>query len=702
MKLKKGYHSMNKMKKKRALAGSGRYTALFVVLIIFTLLSIAIAIVVSFDRSPSSPNSNDTAAPLDDVSTSTPSMDDIQLGDVFEIASADELKALAASGSLNEFCKNNGSVPAVIIPDGITFDSDISIDCGVELIFLGNVEWANGAKLNIRTSDTCEISLATNENIENFNIDAPNASLVWSGGDIPFSYEVARYMNVASFNGSDVTDNGDKLGGLGTAEITGINLYTNKSKSKLADATYTVTGNVITLYYPWDFDYSDIKNAYLDVVSDGNCTSDTSNSFDLSKSTLISVSDENGNTRTYRLNSERRSYGIPILSIDTSTGKAVNTREEYIASTMTIDGEEYSLGIKGRGNASWHTFPKKSYRLKLDEKAKLLGMPADRDWVLVSNYGDPSLIRNHIASDMAKRLDGLDFTATHVSVDLYINGEYLGVYAIAQKLESAKNKVNLGDPITDENGNVTDFGFLIEFGWDYSSDNVYKKDYFDLDYAIRMYIKEPEIEEKNNSTFKYIYNYVSAAEKAIVSGDGWQDYIDIDSWVDWFIINEFGNNTESAFHRSFFMYKPAGGKLTAGPIWDYDMAFGNFLCDLSSYNKGWVAVDSTYEYVYQNWMYFLLRDDYFASCVKARWAEVGETLYQTALESLDKNSADIKDAAVNNFKLWNEVQGYRVGLSRASMRCNTWEKQIEYIRNFLEVRYNWMDKKLSGDGSILN
>lgn len=693
---------MKKTKKRRAHRGLGQYAALFVVLIIFTLASVALAIVVSSNRTQSPPSSQDTASTLDDISTSAPAMDDIQLGDVFKITSANELKTLAESGSLNEFYKKNGTVPAVIIPDGITFDSDVSIDCGVELIFLGSVNWANGAKLSISTVDACEISLATNENIGNFKIDAPRASLVWSGGDIPFSYEVARYLNVASFNGSDVTDNGDKLGGLGTAEITGVSLYTGKSKAKLADAAYTVEGNVITLYYPWNFDYSDIKNAYLDIISDGNCTSDTSHSFDLSEPLLVSVADESGNTRTYRLNAERRSYGIPILSIDTSTGKAVDTREEYIPSTMVLDGEAYSLGIKGRGNASWHTFPKRSYRLKLDEKAKLLGMPADRDWVLVSNYGDPSLIRNHIASDMAKRLDGLDFTATHVSVDLYINGEYLGVYAIAQKLESSKNKVNLGDPITDESGKVTDLGFLIEFGWDYSSKNVYKKDYFDLDYAIRMYIKEPEITEKNNDTFKYIYNYVSAAEKAIVSGDGWQDYLDVDSWVDWFIINELCNNTESAFHRSFFMYKSAGGKLSAGPIWDYDMAFGNFLCDLPKYNKGWVTVDSTYEYVYQNWMYFLLRDDYFVSCVKARWAEVGKTLYQTALESLDKNSADIKDAVVNNFKLWNEVQGHRVGLSRASMRCNTWEKQIEYIRNFLEVRYNWMDSKLSGDGSILN
>ncbi len=696
---------MKKLKKRHAPVGIGSYTAILIVIIVFTISAIILAAVA---KSSGIFGFTDTSDPTDtedtvDVSdSSSPAMDTIELGDIFKASSADELKELAESGALTDFYSATGKLPCVVIESGVTFDSDIEINCGIELIFLGKTIRRNDAKLKITTYDACEIRLTTDENISCFDIDAPNATLVWTGGDVPFSYEVARYLNVAEFNGSSVTDGGDILGGCGKAKITGLTLYTGKSKSEAADFLCEIEGNLITVYYPWNFDYSDIKNAYIDFVSDGDCTSDTSKPFDLSESHLISVLDSDGNTRTYRLNVERRRYGIPILSIDTNNGKAIDSKEKYVEATMSIDGEKYSLGIKGRGNASWNTFPKKAYRLKLDEKAKILGMSADRDWVLVSNYADPSLIRNHISSDIAKRLDGLDFTPTHVSVDLYINGEYRGVYAIAQKIEEATSKVDLGTPITDENGNVTDFGFLIEFGWDYSSENIYKKDYFDLDYAIRMYVKEPEIEEKNNATFKYIYNYVSAAEDAIVSGVGWQDYLDVDSWVDWFIVNELCNNTESAFYRSFYMYKPAGGKLTAGPIWDYDMAFGNMLYDLPSYDIGWVAVDSTFNYIYQNWMHFLLRDEHFVSCLKERWSEVGETLYKTALASLDKNAEEIKDAQANNFVLWNKIQGQKVGLSLASRKNDTWEKQIEYIRDFIEIRYNWMNGKLTGDGNILN
>lgn len=689
------------MKKRNTGISAAQYAVLFAVLIVFTSAALLLAVVASREGAHAPSELPDTASPLGGDSDSVPAMGDIGYGDVYKIASAEELKELADSGTLRKFYENNSSSPTVIIPDGITLDSDITIDCGVELLCLGRIKRENGARIIIKTKDACDITLTTDEDSSAFFIDAPCASLNWSGGNVPFSYEIARYMNVARFNGADVTDGGDKLGGSGDAVVTDITLYTGKNKTKTADAEVTVSGNLITILYPWDFGKNDIKNAYIDVITDGVCTSDTSKPVDLSSPSLITVSDKDGASRTYRLTAERRSYGIPILSIETSTGTAIDTREEYIPSVMTLDGETYSLGIKGRGNASWHTFPKQSYRLKLDEKAKLLGMSSNRDWVLVSNYGDPSLIRNQIASDMAKRLDGLDYTPTHVSVDLYVNGEYRGVYALAEKIEDSGDKVDLGDPVTDESGNVTDFGFLLELGWDYSSDNVYKKDYFDLDYAIRIYIKEPEVEAKNDATFKYVYNYVSAAEDAIVSGEGWQDYLDVDSWVDWFIINELCNNTESSFHRSFFMYKPANGKLTAGPIWDYDMSFGNFVCDLWAYDKGWVTVDSTYEYVYQNWMYFLLRDEYFVSCVKERWAEVGETLYETALASLDAHAAEIKDAAANNFELWDEVQGHKVGLSRASRLNKTWEAQIEYIRKFLDTRYAWMDKKLSSDGSIL-
>ncbi len=700
-KIKTSFYRRINVKKRRRRQRSRENISVFTVLAVVAVSVILFIVIALRDSGETPPDIPGTAETLSGDVTGSADLGEIGYGNVFKVSSASEFNSLISEGKLSSFYGEHGALPTVIVSDGAVFDADVNISCGVEIIFAGKATWKNGAVLTVKTKDICDISLTTDETLDRFSFDAPNASLTWSGGNVPFMYEIARKMNVSTFNGSPVTDGGDKLGGDGDAVITDITLYKDKTKSDPVEASVTVNGNVITLSYPWNYNGKNIGNAYIDVISTGKCTLDLSSPVDLSTPSLVTVADESGKTRTYRITSKRQSYGIPTVEINTSTGKDIDTREDYIVSEMIIDGESYPIEIRGRGNASWTTFPKKAYRIKLDEKAKLLGMPANRDWVLVSNYADPSLIRNNIASDMAKCLDGLDFTPTHVSVDLYVNGEYLGVYGFAEKIEDAKSRVDLGDPITDTNGNITDFGFLCELGWDYYSENVYKKDYFDLDYMIRIYIKEPTVEAKNDATFKYIYDYVRAAEKAVVSGEGWQDYLDTDSWVDWFIINELCNNTESSFHRSFFMYKTADGKLSAGPIWDYDMSFGNFTGDLPAYDRGWVTVDSTFTYAYRNWMYFLLRDEEFVSLVKARWAEVGEELYKTALASIDENAEELQKAADNNFTRWNKVLGHKVGLSRASAKFDTWDGQIDYIRDFIETRYNFMNEKLTGDGGIL-
>ncbi len=694
---------MDRQRRKKRRKRRDSYMMLAAVVAVFALLIFAAMAMVMLLGGANAPadgenSAADTLSPAVDVSVSLGS---VGYGDVFFVTTEAELSLLSETGALLSYYEANGRAPAVMLADGIVIESDVTITTSVDMMFLGAAEIKNGARIIIMTDEECEIKLTTNENISSFYIDAPRASLIWQGGDVPFSYEVAMYMNVSSFNGGEVTYEGDKLGGEGKTEIVSVKLYKDKSKKTEADGECVVNGNIITVYYPYDYNYGNVDKSYLDLVTADGDIYEIGEAVDLDSQRLITVADEDGKARVYRLCAERKSYGIPILSIDTASGKDVASKTEYERATMTLDGDTYTMNIRGRGNASWRIFPKHAYRLKLDEKASVLGLDSNRDWVLVSNYADPSLIRNSIASDMAKTLDGLGFTPTHKAVDLYVNGEYQGVYMIAEKIEDAGNRVDLGDPIYDEEGKIRDFGFLLEFGWDYDSENVYGKDYFNTTYCKRVYIKEPEITEAKNSTYKYIYNYITSVDKAISEGGDWQSLIDVDSWVDWFIVNELTNNTECVFYRSLYMYKPAGGKLTAGPIWDYDMAFGNHLDDIKDY-EGWVSVDSTYGYLYKNWMYYLLRDDYFVSLVKARWEEKKEVLLATALASVDENAAIIETAQKNNFAVWPKVLKYQIGVSTASTLVHTWEGHLDYIRDFINMRYEWMDERLTREGSILD
>jgi hypothetical protein len=388
-------------------------------------------------------------------------------------------------------------------------------------------------------------------------------------------------------------------------------------------------------------------------------------------------------------------YNIPLLEIHTDGGAPVVEKNTYIHGALTIDGESYPMQIRGRGNASWNQFPKKAYRIKLDKGESLFGLPKNRDWVLVSSYVDKTMIRNCVAHAIAASLSGLSYMPTHFPVNLYLNGAYMGVYTFADKIEEGKGRLDLGDPVEGENG-VTDVGFLLEFGWDYDQENVYNRDYFDTKYAFRIFVKEPEIQVKNSKEFLIVKNYILNMENAIVRDDGWEDFIDVDSFIDWFIVNELTFNTESSFYRSCYLWREAGGKLKMGPVWDFDMAFGNHLGDLAGYD-GWCTTESTYQYISENWMNHLMQYDTFTDRLVARWNEVKEDLRTTALGAVDTYSAMLDGSQQQNFLVW-DIMDKRIGMGSVSpSRYDTYEKQVQYLRDFIETRWNYMDARLNSD-----
>lgn len=651
---------------------------------------------------PQTPAEDEAPGTIDKMTDEPPSTETLGSPDgdvVFRIGDAETLYTLAESDAFGEYFRLHGEEPFIILDDGITIDKTVNIASPVRLMFLGSVDWgSDDIKVSIHAEGEHTITISGNEPISRFDIDAPECALFLDGGDIPFLREVAEIQNVASYNGTttDGAADGDTLGGVGEGRIESVTLYTDKKKTNVKeDAVSVVNGNLVTLYVPHDISDKDISALSLTVkTTGGSCT--LTETVDLTSPMLINTSDNSGHTRTYRLSVERLRLDIPILSLYTDDGADITSKLEYKTGHMTLDGKEYSLSVKGRGNASWRMFPKHSYRIKLDEKAPLCGMKSDRDWCLIGNYADPSLLRNKVASDMASIMTNLPFTPQYHSVDLFINGEYLGIFMLSEKIEEDEDRVPLGgERVTDESGKIVDMGFLIEFGWNYESDNVWAKDYFDTRYCKRMYIKEPEILKARNAEYKYIYNYVKAAEDAIVKGSGYEEYIDVDSWVDWFIVNELTNCTECAFYRSLYMYKPVGGKLTAGPIWDYDMAFGNNLSDIRGYD-GWASVDFTYEYLYDNWMKFLTKDEHFMSLVRARWSEMKDKLMETAEASVKAGAAEIEPSTVYNFSKWPKVLRHQIGLARATtLKMKTWDEQVNYILTFLNQRYEWMDAHLT-------
>jgi len=595
-------------------------------------------------------------------------------------------------------CEYTG-VPKICITDAFKMDMVCSIDKPVELYYKPeNVQkQPQNAGMIISSAAHGKISIVSASpellSCGLLTVDAPFCDMIWHGEGMPSDEDITLYCNVHSFNGKVIGE----LGGSGASGIKGVSLISSETGKAFEDCSCYIRGNRILFGYPLLAGDKDIKEAKLVFETDGKVEDKV---YDLGTSNRITVSDSKGEERTYILEAYRITHKLPVMQIYTEENAPILSKTEYVEGTLYIDGTSYPMKVRGRGNASWSTFPKKAYRIKLDNGAPLFGLTKNRDWVLVSNYTDKSLIRNSVAHAMASKLDGLEFTSTHISVDLYLNGIYMGVYTFADKIEEGKGRLDFSPVEGDTPSSfgtvlgVTDIGFLCEVGWDFEGENVYNKDFFDAQKVTRIYVKEPKSEKIYEPEFVYAREYVFATERAIMNNYGWQNYIDVDSWVDWFIITELTFNTESVFYRSTYMWKREGGKLMLGPVWDFDMAFGNHWGDIPGYD-GWCTTEFTYIMIEENWMNYLLQYSEFTDAITKRWNEKKDELLKTALEAIDKYSAELEGSQQQNFKKWDIMDEFVGAASVNPYYYDTFEEHVQYLRDFVNSRWKYMDERIA-------
>lgn len=454
-------------------------------------------------------------------------------------------------------------------------------------------------------------------------------------------------------------------------------------------------------------DLRTLQKCFLDIEApSGECMLEgavnADGSIDLTKEAHLTVTDPDGERKRFALVVNRTVHDLPIINIRLGNLAPPYTiqRDEYSDMEMYIDcsgsGEFPDTGIlsgriRGRGHSTWE-WSKKPYRLKLDEAFPIMGFMENRDWILLSNYADKSLIRNIVAYDMGRELGTFVWTARQYPVDLFINGEYQGVYAIGEHREVAESRIDL-----DESDDV-DRGYLLEVGGADDEDMEKDYDYFHTNTHSAEYITfaDPKADKLSDEQRKFVRDYVNAADEAIVNGGDYEEYIDVDSFVDWVIIQELTCNLDSCFRRSCYITKDKGGKLKMGPIWDFDLAFGNFELDNKAYDT-WFTIGTADEnaYIYVNWCNYLMKDERFRARLEERWFEVRDTLLETAERSIAENKAKIYASQKENFKRWSNL-GYKNGYqSWATANIGTYDGQIEYLRDFLQKRAEWIDENIA-------
>lgn len=493
------------------------------------------------------------------------------------------------------------------------------------------------------------------------------------------------------------------------ATITNFTL-TADNKYLKSPIEYTIDSESDKIFLDVTYDsYIDVrtlKNAVLDITVTGGAFSidpsaqNPDGTVDLTKAQYCIIKDSSGTARKYSVETNRRLCDLPIVNIYLADNKSHSdiVKEEYTPMEFYIDNSsspEYSGtipisgGIRGRGHSTWK-WEKKPYRIKLDESAPILGLSKNKDWILLANYADRSLIRNTVAYEMGKCLDNLGWVPTQIPVDLFVNGEYRGVYAIGEHLEVAKGRLNI-----DENNPDPDTGYLLEVNGAEDRSLTEGIDYFHTDTETLDFLTFKSPKDITDEQRRYIMDYVNAADRAIISGSGYEEYIDVDNFCDWFILQELTRNVDCCFRRSCFVTKDKGGKLKLTPVWDYDLAFGNLVADNHEYQR-WVTIgsDSENAYVEVNWANYLMYDKAFRAHLRQRWNEVKDDLMNTAMSCIDYYQAKIDKSQKENFNLW-QVWGIEVGwCSPKNTEADTYELQIQYLKDFLTARYEWIDANI--------
>ena len=291
-------------------------------------------------------------------------------------------------------------------------------------------------------------------------------------------------------------------------------------------------------------------------------------------------------------NSQNKDGNItPVIKIITANNAPIVSKEDYLDAKITLSDNKGEInldnvdaGVRGRGNYTW-TLDKKGYRIKFNKKQAMLSDYKCKSWALLPNYTDKTLLRNYYALNVAKNMDGFAWSSNAELVELYLNNEYLGVYLLCDQTQVNENRVDI-----EEGSQDVDTGYLIERDVNALSeqDKVEGRDYFVinndkyLDNPIPYVLKSPEYPSKKDydsdeefevaktaymAQFNYIKDYITSVFNAIQSGDFelFSSLCDVNSFVDYFLLDQMFLNFEIDRFSSFFMHKDKGGKLVAGP-----------------------------------------------------------------------------------------------------------------------------------------
>ncbi len=393
-------------------------------------------------------------------------------------------------------------------------------------------------------------------------------------------------------------------------------------------------------------------------------------------------------------NESREPTDVPKIFITTTQ----SIPRDYVDCTVEIIDEEGGTHeaifddeskVKIRGNST-SSGEKKPFNIKFSSKTDVLGMGKNKKWCLLANCYEKTLIRNQTVFDFADGI-GLAYTPSYRVVEVYHNNRLLGTYLLTDAVEASETRVDI-----DNDGNE----FILERDARTDEGTVY----FTTDrYGLRMGINEPE--EPTDAQYNWLMDFLDKAEAALASNNyaNVQKYFDIESMIDFYIVLELFKNVDVDTGSTRFYIKD--GKIYGGPCWDFDLSSGN--CS-SSYYTTYNNVNGSgksWEGLWCNTLWFrpLLRYSEFKNALKARYADLQDEIINLYTDNgLGRNYID---ATVEKYQATitrnYTVAGWQVSKVYSELERipdTTYEANVEYFRNWLKNRNDWLLKQWGLEG----
>ena len=432
--------------------------------------------------------------------------------------------------------------------------------------------------------------------------------------------------------------------------------------------------------------------------------------------------------KDYTISYRMTDTGLPVVCINTY-GRNIPNRKDWVGDcTMYImypDGEidyEDTLSIKGRGNQTWSDFNKKPYALKLNKKAKILGMHKNKRWILLANVKDRTLLRNDVSFWISKQTN-IPYTVNGQFVELVWNGVHKGNYYLCEQPRIDKNRIeihkpDLNDP--EKGGYFMNIDALFEYNdakWADKGDDL---GFWSKTYNMPYIFKDPDEDEdgnlltKSSPSYTYFYDYIGQMETALnsirnSSGDKqheWMKYLDMETAVDFALIQEITMNHDAYNSwpkngpHSTYVYKDSCGLLCFGPVWDFDYhtytLYGDFEYGNTTWNSNqnpriqqWEIMKMTNKSGGKYYFSDLKKDPLFKELLVERW-DTYKVAWKDGFDSYVDEMADkIRKSESINQQIW----GYP---SRQNGDWNlTFDEAVKAMKTTFSLRLQWIDNNIN-------